>query len=148
MKTENVHLTVDAVVFRGADDQREVLLIKRGWSPFLGHWALPGGYVENDERCPEAAVREGHEETGILCSGAPELIGVYDDPKRDPRGRVVSIAYLMTGPCGPMAPVAGDDAAEAVWVKLKDVRIDTLAFDHAHILEDALLMLKGGGLQW
>lgn len=125
-------LTADTVVIRGS----EVLLIQRADEPHRGAWALPGGYVDKGETSRKAAARELEEETGIVTDPA-ELaqIGAYDAPDRDPRDRVVTIAYLLEVASGVRA-VAGDDAAAAHWFPL--AALPPLAFDHAEILADAV----------
>jgi 8-oxo-dGTP diphosphatase len=133
----NAQLTTDVVAFYEVNNYWQVLLIRRGHAPFQGQWALPGGYVEPDETSKAAALRELAEETQVTLTWAsPRLVGVYDDPGRDPRGRVVSIAYaLRFGGTLPRV-AAGDDAAEAQWVPLEQAT--GLAFDHDLILRDAL----------
>lgn len=135
-------LTVDVVVIRengelNSDLDYEVLMIRRKNEPFQGMLALPGGFVNEGETPPEAALRELCEETNIQNSGSPHLIGVYGDPRRDPRGWVVSVAYLCQVPKGTDA-LAGDDATEAAWVPVDQVADETLAFDHNRIVNDAL----------
>jgi len=129
---ERPYYTADVVCIRG----EEVLMIERGWEPFKGHLALPGGHVDAvGETSRSAAARELQEETGVRA--APEdliLVGVYDAPGRDPRGRYVTVAYAIEVPDGTTAQ-AGDDAAAVRWVPL-DMPGD-LAFDHAQILADA-----------
>ena len=131
------HLTTDIVVFAG--DERNVphvLLIRRGWDPFAGYWALPGGYVDDGETFLDAAVRELTEETGIADIALLEQVGVWDDPDRDPRGRVVSMAFTALLPSMP-APTAGDDAREARWLPLTEASSTRLAFDHVLIVDAA-----------
>lgn len=126
-------LTVDAVVF---DRAGRLLLIKRKSPPFKGCYALPGGFVEHGETVEEAARRELKEETGVTVE-SQRLVGVYSDPGRDPRGQVVSIAFLMKARAA--RPTAGDDAAAAEFVA--DWRSKPLAFDHAKIVADAIALL-------
>lgn len=122
-------LTVDCVVFDAHD---RLLLIRRRHEPFIGHYALPGGFVDIGETVENAARRELQEETS-LEAGALRLIGVYSDPMRDPRRHTVSVAYLVDDFSG--APQAGDDAAAAEFVaKWQNER---LAFDHTEIVRDA-----------
>ncbi len=126
-------LTVDVVALAG-DPVASVLLIERGHDPFAGTWALPGGFVEADERVPVAAARELKEETAITA-GPLELLGVYDTPGRDPRGATVSVVYLMR--CAePLEATGGDDAAQARWFDLDE--LPPLAFDHPVVIADAL----------
>lgn len=128
-------LTTDCVVF---DARGHVLLIRRGNDPFKGYYALPGGFVDVGERVEDACRRELSEETGLHV-GDIELVGVYSDPGRDPRGHTCSVVYLAR--VGSAAVTAGDDAAAAEWVA--DWRAEKLAFDHALILADAEnLLLK------
>jgi 8-oxo-dGTP diphosphatase len=131
---------VDVVVFTLVDGQLATLLIRRAEPPFEGRWALPGGFVRPDESLEEAADRELREETGVEAAAHLEQLGTYGDPDRDPRMRVVSVAYLaIVGEIGPI--VAGSDAAAAELVPVSDVvhrQVDRLAFDHHQILDDAL----------
>jgi 8-oxo-dGTP diphosphatase len=127
-------LAADCVVF---DASGRVLLIRRGHSPFKGHYALPGGFVDIGETVDDACRRELTEETG-LRAGRLRLVGVYSDPRRDPRGHICSAVFLCKVARG--TPKAGDDAAAAEWVA--DWRKADLAFDHARILADASRMAK------
>jgi 8-oxo-dGTP diphosphatase len=123
-------LTVDCVVF---DRAGRVLLIKRKHAPFKGRYALPGGFVERGETVEAAALRELKEETG-LEGKIIRLIGVYSDPRRDPRAPTVSVAFLVRPRTAKAR--AGDDAAAAAFVEeWRDLR---LAFDHDTIVADAL----------
>jgi ADP-ribose pyrophosphatase YjhB (NUDIX family) len=128
---ERPFYTADVVCIR----EGEVLVIERGWGPFKGYRALPGGHVDEAETALAAAVRELREESGVeIAPGALTLLGVYDRPDRDPRGRYVTVAYMAEVPAGTTAQ-AGDDAAAVHWVPL-DAPGD-LAFDHGQILADA-----------
>lgn len=131
-----VAVTVDLVIFTIRGDALHVLLVERGKEPFLGRPALPGGYVRAGETLDDAARRELGEETG-LDGGALHLeqVRTYGDPGRDPRGRVVTVAYLALGPDLPV-PVAGTDAGAARWVPVDEAC--GLAFDHDVILREAL----------
>ncbi|MGW1789380.1 NUDIX hydrolase [Streptomyces tubercidicus] len=133
-------VTVDLAIFTLRGDQLMVLLIDRGVEPFLGRPALPGGYVQKDETLREGALRELWEEAGIDGGRLHlEQVGAYGDPRRDPRGRVVTIAYLALGPDLPI-PVGGTDAKRAYWAPASKLVDGTqeLAFDHPVILADAL----------
>ena len=126
-------LTVDVVVFQQVNQHVQVLLIQRAQPPFQGSWALPGGFVDMDESLEQAAARELAEETGLT---GLELIQVhtYGDPQRDPRGRVVSVAYGTYLPKGDTMPV------QAGWFILTD--LPQLAFDHQQIIQDAYMQFK------
>jgi len=123
-------LTTDCVIF---DNEGRVLLIKRKNEPFKGSYALPGGFVDIGETVEAACRREVDEEVGVEVSEL-SLVGVYSDPKRDPRGHTVSVAYLALLPRA-VAPRGGSDAEGAEWID--DWRRHALAFDHARILSDA-----------
>jgi len=127
-------LTTDCVV---VDARGRVLLIRRGHAPFKGRYALPGGFVDVGETVEDACRRELLEETGVKVKRL-ELLGVYSDPRRDPRGHTCSVAYLAR--VRRATPKAGDDAAAAEWVE--DWAKADVAFDHALILRDARRVLR------
>jgi 8-oxo-dGTP diphosphatase len=127
-------LTTDCVV---VDAKGRVLLVRRGHPPFKGKYALPGGFVDVGETVEDACRRELKEETGVKA-GRLELLGVYSDPKRDPRGHTCSVVLLTR--IARAIPKAGDDAAAAEWVE--DWSKLDLAFDHAKILSDAKRALR------
>ncbi len=133
-------LTVDCVVFGIDDEDLKVLLIQRGVEPFQGRWALPGGFVHMDESVDEAARRELEEETGLERVYLEQLY-TFGDVDRDPRGRVVSIAYYALVKLGDHRVRAATDAREAGWFAVWDT--PALAFDHDRILQAALARLKG-----
>ena len=126
-------VTTDCVVF-GFDGVRlNVLLIERGHAPYKGAWAFPGGFLNIDEDAPDGARRELLEETGLQVTNIEQL-GAFTAPDRDPRERVISIAYFTLTR---VTDVAGsDDAAHAQWFPVS--RIPELAFDHRQIFEQAL----------
>ena len=130
-------VTADAVLFAEKDCQMYVLLIQRGNDPYKGYWAFPGGFLNMDETVARCAERELEEETGIVLTGM-QLVGIYSDVERDPRGRVITAAYaaMTTMP----EATAADDAAAAQWWPLND--LPPLAFDHDKILVDAKEVLK------
>ena len=130
-------VTADAVLFAEKEGQMYVLLIQRGNDPYKGYWAFPGGFLEMDETVARCAERELEEETGIVLTGM-QLVGIYSDVERDPRGRVITAAYaaMTTMP----EATAADDAAAAKWWPLND--LPPLAFDHETILRDAKKVLK------
>jgi ADP-ribose pyrophosphatase YjhB (NUDIX family) len=131
-------VTVDLVLLTIREGALNVLLVRRGAPPYRGQWALPGGFVKLDEDLDAAAVRELREETGVDASaGHLEQLASYGDPKRDPRGRVVTVAYLALMPDLP-APRAGSDAAHAAWRQVDEVNPKRLAFDHERILADGV----------
>lgn len=126
-------LTVDAVVLRGPAEAREVLLVRRGAEPYRGRWALPGGFVNEDEPLEHAARRELAEETGLTAEEPMRQIGAFGDPGRDPRGWTVGVAFLLELPDAHSGEVlGGDDADEAAWHRLD--ALPALAFDHDRIL--------------
>lgn len=146
-------LSVDCVVLGldagEADTQLRVLLVKRGLAPFAGCWALPGGFVrvsddgDQGESLDEAAHRELTEETGLEVAHLEQLY-TFGAPGRDPRGRVVSTAYLALVRPGDHRVAAGTDAAEADWFSVADALSGklALAFDHASILKLAVSRLR------
>ncbi len=130
-------VTVDLAVLTLRDGHLCALLITRGEDPFSGKLALPGGFVRVDESTDAAAIRELAEETGVTAfPGHIEQLATYSAPDRDPRMRVVSVAYVAFAPDLP-EPVAGTDAADAHWVPIHDLA-DDIAFDHRAILDDAI----------
>lgn len=129
-------VTVDLVVLTVRDARLEALLIERGEEPFIGTLALPGGFVRIDEALETAAARELVEETGLGVTHFEQLAS-YGDPDRDPRMRVVSVAYLAMAP-EPPSPTAGTDAAAAAWRPVKTLTRRKLAFDHRRILRDGV----------
>lgn len=136
-----VAVTVDVVVLTLHERRLHVLLVERGAEPWKGAWALPGGFIRPDETLDEAAARELREETGVDASAYLEQVGAYGEPKRDPRMRVVTVAYLAVLPRIP-ALEAGTDAARAELVPVDELvgpsPTRELAFDHDLILVDAL----------
>ena len=135
--------TVDAIVFGVGEGGLEILLIKRGDNPFKGHWALPGGFVNMDETIEAAVQRELQEETGAKIDFLEQLY-TFGDPGRDPRGRVVSVAYYGLVSSKEHHVVGDDDAEEARWFPLSDVTGKLpLAFDHAKILKMGVERLRG-----
>jgi 8-oxo-dGTP diphosphatase len=134
-------LAVDCVVFAlDADEDLKVLLIQRDVEPFRGRWALPGGFVRMDEGLEEAARRELAEEAGVSDVFLEQLY-TFGDVGRDPRGRVVSVAYYALVNMSEHTLRASTDARSAAWFAPADA--PALAFDHARILDVALERLRG-----
>jgi 8-oxo-dGTP diphosphatase len=135
-----LRVAADLVIMTVRDRTFQVLLIERGNPPFKGRLALPGGFVSHDETLDAAARRELKEETNLSGEDLPlQQIGAYGDPGRDPRGRVLSVAYLAIAPNLPV-PVAGSDASDANWWPVAPLLAepDRLAFDHDMILRDGI----------
>lgn len=132
-------VTVDLLVFTIRDGEFCLLLVERGAEPYAGRWALPGGFVQVDESPEDAARRELAEEAGITEVDVLEQLATYGDPNRDPRMRVVSVAYLAFVPDLP-EPSAGTDAAGARFWPVAGLEQGepALAFDHADIVRDGI----------
>ena len=132
-------VTADIILFQRPGDEIQVLLIKRAHDPFKGMWALPGGFVDENEPLEHAAARELEEETGIRWVRL-EQVAAFGDPGRDPRGHTVSIAFagMLSGT---QQVKAGDDAADAAWHPA--LSPPQLAFDHERILSAALRRVFG-----
>lgn len=130
-------VATDCVIFGFDGVKLQLLLIERGAEPFKGQWAFPGGFVREHETTDECALRELKEETN-LSTNYIEQFHVFSDPNRDPRERVISIAYLALVKIQDV--VGGDDAAKAKWFALDD--IPKLAFDHDVILRLAQIKLR------
>ena len=132
-------VTVDVIVFTVENDDLKVLLIQRDQYPFEGEWALPGGFVDIDESLGQAAKRELNEETGINA-GFLEQLYTFGRPDRDPRERIITVAYFTLIPFDELSIAAGDDARDARLFSTDD--LPTLAGDHARILRAALHRVK------
>jgi 8-oxo-dGTP diphosphatase len=127
-------VTVDMVLLTVTDDRFSVLLVERDTHPFRGFIALPGGFVQAAEALDDAAVRRLEMETGVRRDAAyVEQLGAFGAPDRDPRMRVISVAYLVFAPDLP-APRPGAGARSVAWVPVEDVEPERLAFDHATVL--------------
>ncbi|WP_044118012.1 NUDIX domain-containing protein [Alkaliflexus imshenetskii] len=127
-------VTADVVLLAGSEGSQSILLIQRAHEPHKDMWALPGGFVDENEDLPDTAVRELFEETGIERVGLKQ-IGAFGKPGRDPRGHTITIAFLGIIPDRVLA-VAGDDAKHAEWFPINE--LPPLAFDHHEIIEVAL----------
>jgi 8-oxo-dGTP diphosphatase len=132
-------LTVDAFI---RDRRGRVLLVRRGRPPFEGTWALPGGFCEWKETTEECCAREAREETGLRIR-VGELLGVYSEPNRDPRGHNVTVLYAAKPIRG--RAKGGDDAAEARWFRPAELAKLDFAFDHAKILTEQLARSRRRG---
>lgn len=132
-------LTVDGVVFGFDEGDLKIMLIQRNAAPFAGRWALPGGFVHIDETLDEAVLRELREETGVTNVFLEQLY-TFGETRRDPRERVVSVAYYALVKLSEHRPKASTDAREAAWFSVAEA--PPLAFDHDKILAAALQRLQ------
>jgi 8-oxo-dGTP diphosphatase len=135
--TQNIQVTVDAIVFGYSKEQGvSILLIKRKFEPFKNSWALPGGFVLNDESLEDAVERELLEETGIRINYLEQLF-TFGEPKRDPRQRIISISYFGLVKSSQFEKLqASTDAEDAKWFNIKD--LPKLGFDHKEIINVAI----------
>ncbi|MCB0572508.1 MAG: NUDIX hydrolase [Phaeodactylibacter sp.] len=133
-------LTVDCVIFGLEESSKlKVLLIQRAHDPFMGQWALPGGFVDMEEGLEEAALRELEEETGVRDVFIEQLY-TFGDTERDPRGRVVSVAYFALVNLEKHPVNADSDAKRVEWFQID--QLPRLAFDHEKILQVAIARLR------
>ncbi|QUB64503.1 NUDIX hydrolase [Prevotella melaninogenica] len=133
-------VTADCLVFAHTDEGMKLLLIQRKNEPYKGKWAFPGGFMDIDETTIDAARRELKEETGLVV-GELHRVGIFDAVDRDPRERIITVAYytILDKP----TEVSGlDDAAQAKWFSLTE--LPDLAFDHKEILQEAERVLGDG----
>ena len=130
-------VTTDCVVMTN-EATPQVLLIERGLDPYKGSWAFPGGFMNMDETTEQCAIRELEEETGMKVTELQQ-IGAYSKVDRDPRGRTITVAYLIVVDA-PVAVIGQDDAAKAQWFPID--ALPPLAFDHEDIMKDAINMIK------
>lgn len=128
-------VTVDIVLLTDAFPHPKVLLIRRKNPPFKDLWALPGGFLDMDETLEESALRELNEETNIADVQLTQ-VGTFGHPDRDPRGRVITVAYVGIIKSEQQQATAGSDAAEVAWFSTLD--LPQLAFDHSEIIKKAL----------
>ncbi|ORA23018.1 NUDIX hydrolase [Mycobacterium angelicum] len=138
-----VAVTVDLVALTIREDELCALVVRRGQAPYARRWALPGGFVRPGEDLHEAAARELIEETGMPIDRLHlEQLASYGAPQRDPRMRVITVAYLGLAPDLPV-PAAGGDAAGARWAPVAELMRTRLAFDHRQILADGVERARG-----
>jgi 8-oxo-dGTP diphosphatase len=130
-------LTVDAWI---RDGRGRLCLVQRGRPPFKGRWGLPGGFCEWKETTEHCCAREAKEETGLKVK-VGRLLGVYSDPDRDPRGHNVTVLYEARPVGGKLE--GGDDAADARWFTMKELRGLSFAFDHGKIIREQLARRRG-----
>ena len=132
---ENTHRnptpTIDVIITDNSN--KRVLLIKRGKDPFKDLFSLPGGFVDYGEKVEDAAKREAYEELSVKVEPI-DILGVYSDPNRDPRGHIMSVTFIVRITEGDIK--SNDDAAEFKWIDLEEVEKMNLAFDHLKILLD------------
>lgn len=133
MNYKSPRLTADGAILK----DKKILLIKRKNKPFKGKWALPGGFVEYGERVEDTVVREVYEETGLKTK-IRDVVGIYSDPNRDPRGHIVTVAYLLDILGGELK--GGDDASDAKFFDLED--LPELSFDHDIIVKDIIRRIE------
>jgi ADP-ribose pyrophosphatase YjhB (NUDIX family) len=141
VKYSNPTPTVDAILQRDS----KVLMVRRKKDPFKGHLALPGGFVDEGETVEDAMKREAMEETSLEVEPI-DILGVYSDPKRDPRKHIMTVVFVGIIIGG--SNKAGDDAASIEWVELSDIEKQRIAFDHAEILRDYRKWKASGGTFW
>jgi len=135
MLIQNIKLAADAMVFSGCGYGLQLLLVRRKYEPYKGMWAIPGGFVEDDEELEAAAIRELEEETGLKVPAMTQLY-TFGKVGRDSRGRTVTVTYYAFADAATQQVQGGDDAAAAAWVYVKD--ITDLAFDHMEMLDMAM----------
>ena len=137
-KYEHMAVTTDCVIFTYEEWKLKVLLVRRGGEPCKGMWAFPGGFLQNTETAEQGALRELREETALRPSSPIVQLGIFSDVDRDPRERVITIAWYAL--VKPSEVRGGDDAAEASWFPVDD--LPPLAFDHAKIFQAAMERLR------
>jgi 8-oxo-dGTP diphosphatase len=139
MERKTPYLVADAFVIKN----KEILLVRREkkpFEPFEGYWALPGGFVERGEILKKAVAREVLEETGLKVV-PHEIIGIYDDPKRDPRGHMVSVVFLCSVKGGRLKPQL-EEVSDVRFFSSQEIRKLKIAFDHRKIIGDALKLKR------
>jgi 8-oxo-dGTP diphosphatase len=137
--------TVDVII----EQNSRILMIRRKNDPYKGCLALPGGFVDEGEKIEDAAIREANEETSLNIH-LVDILGVYSDPKRDPRGHLISTAFVGIVPTDNLSVEASaqDDASEVEWINLEAINKSNIAFDHKKILFDYKAWKESGGTFW
>ena len=137
--------TVDVII----EQNSRILMIRRKNDPYQGCLALPGGFVDEGERIEDAARREANEETSLSIH-LVDILGVYSDPKRDPRGHLISTVFVGIVPNDNLSVEASaqDDASEVEWINLEAIKKNNIAFDHKKILFDYKVWKESGGTFW
>ncbi|WP_417887910.1 NUDIX domain-containing protein [Zunongwangia sp.] len=131
---QNIAITVDSIILCHGKEDTQIALIQRKNDPYKDYWAIPGGFVEDNEELMQAATRELEEESGLKIEKLRQ-VGAFGSVDRDPRGRVISIAFF--GVCNDHKTLVGsDDAEDAAWFDIDN--LPKLAFDHAKIISVAL----------
>lgn len=137
--------TVDAIIQKDS----HILLVKRKKEPFKGYLVLPGGFVNEGERVEDAAKREIKEETSLDIE-LIDILGVYSEPKRDPRGHIMSTVFIgkISESSGKADAMAQDDAAAIEWLNLEEIDNTRFGFDHKKIISDYIRWKQSGGTFW
>ena len=133
--------TVDAIIQKSSS----ILLVKRKKDPYKNQFALPGGFVNEGETIEEAIEREVYEETSLKIHPI-DILGVYSDPTRDPRGHMMTVVFIVLIIKG--IATAGDDAKEISWIPIEKINEIKIAFDHKLVLHDYLRWKREGGTYW
>ena len=133
--------TVDAIIQKSSS----ILLVKRKKDPYKDQFALPGGFVNEGETIEEAIEREVYEETSLKIHPI-DILGVYSDPTRDPRGHMMTVVFIVLVIRG--IATAGDDAKEISWIPIEKINEIKIAFDHKLVIRDYLRWKREGGTYW
>lgn len=136
---ERPSVTVDVIIFALVADDLQVLLVKRRWPPFADQWAIPGGFVRMDESLEAAAIRKLEEETGVTDVYMEQLY-TFGEPSRDPRTRVITVAYIALVPKTAIEQKLSDEGAETSWTSVYE--LPELAFDHTEMVGYAFQRLR------
>jgi 8-oxo-dGTP diphosphatase len=143
-KSRNPVPTIDIILSENSNSNK-VLIIKREKDPFKDYFSLPGGFVNEGEKVEDAVRREAEEE--LLVKVEPiDILGVYSDPNRDPRGHIMSITFIAKITSGELK--AGDGVAELRWIEINNLTNIKFGFDHSKILDDYQSWLKNKGTYW